>query len=67
MLGVVRRNGTVIYRRAAGDPGFVDLGGQFVFLAKRLTVVITRALRAMPNTAPPGPLRITGSAEFKRS
>ncbi len=68
MLGVVRRNGTVIYRRAAGDPGFEDLGGQFNFPGQAVdSELITRALRAMPNTAPPGPLRITGSAEFKRS
>nr|WP_269812286.1 MULTISPECIES: LPD7 domain-containing protein [Pseudomonas] len=69
MLGVVRKNGTVIYRRAAGDPGFVDHGGQFSFPGQVVdSELVTRAIRAMPNTASPGAaLRITGSAEFKRS
>lgn len=69
VLGVVRSNGTVIYRRASGDPGFVDLGGQFSFPGNAVdSELITRAIRAMPQSSAAGSaLRISGTGEFKQA
>jgi hypothetical protein len=62
--GIVRRDGAVVFRRAAGDPGYIDHGGQISFPGGVVDDDLLAIALSATHERWDKPIEIKGSPEF---